>query len=114
MKHAQFSPEQLSRLGKQTDLELAREWNCSWRSIQNARKRLGIRAFREHVSLPACDRVEWPENILQMLGKVPDRDIARLMRCSARVVSQKRRNLNIPYVVNEETEKLRNRRLGIE
>lgn len=51
-------------------------------------------------------RVEWSEDIVALLGTVPDSAIAKLLNCSSSLVSLKRLQLNIPpYSVELWTEK---------
>jgi len=98
MVNRQFSPEQLAQLGKRSDGELASEWNCSLKAVQYARRKLGIVGFNREKSSPSYARLQWPQCIIDQLGKISDRDIAKLMKCPVRLVCQKRKSLNIEYV----------------
>ena len=62
------------RLGKETDAALAREVGCT---------RMGLRYLRLSLGIPRCDRVRPGRHLL---GRLPDDDLARRLRCSVRQV----------------------------
>lgn len=99
MENRKFSPEQFAQLGKRSDSVLALEWNCSLKAVQYARRTLGIVGFNREKSIPSYARLQWPQSVLDQLGKVSDRKIAKLMKCPARIVCQKRKSLGIGYFV---------------
>ena len=73
-------------LGTMTDSELSRRTGIIYRKIRLARLQNNI---------PISKRVNWTDDKIQLLGKIPDKELAAIVGTSYKVVANMRRKLQI-------------------
>lgn len=99
-----WSSKVLARLGREFDKKIARDLDVSENVIRKKRKSLGIPAFRR--TRPTQRRVpvkrgpvkgplRWPWKLAARLGKIPDRELARLAGISVEMVAKERKRHGI-------------------
>jgi len=80
-----WTPELLSRLGKETDNAIAKELGCTFSAVAGKRHTLGIPAY-----------TRWTPDILSRLGKEPDTQISADTGIPVQAILWNRRSLGIP------------------
>lgn len=81
-----ISPDVISRLGVEKDSDIAKSIGVSREYIRQVRSKHGVGRFR----------VELPEEVCALLGKVPDYQIAKEANISTWLITKRRRELGIP------------------
>ena len=95
MDYRHWTPEEVARLGQDTDANIAEELDRTEESVRRKRNKLGIAASREW-------KREWTKAELKLLGKLTDKDVAEQLGCDRKTVITKRRELGIPNPVTGE------------
>jgi DNA-binding CsgD family transcriptional regulator len=90
----EWSEDMVSRLGTDTDAAIAEELRLSASSVAYKRRRLGIRAYGPDSGGPR-PRVRWRRSMLALLGKAPDREVAKRLGLTREQVWWKRQQLGI-------------------
>ena len=81
-----WSEEILNRLGKEPDVDIAKDLKCSRSAVSAKRRKLGIKSY---------DFQKWTEGNIALLGTMPDFKLAKRMKVSSACISKRRRILNI-------------------
>lgn len=105
-----WTPEALSRLGKDGDAEIAKDLGCCRESVVYRRELLGIPPApimglkQRGVSRIKPQLTEIPQEALELLGKMADRKLAAKFNLTREVVRLARRRRGIPSVTGVLTE----------
>lgn len=83
-----WSPEQISLLGTDTDRAIATKIGRSLGAVETKRADLGIPAHRQH-------RFDWTPARLRLLGRMSDAALAGQLGCDYKTVFRERRRRGI-------------------
>ncbi|HWM94150.1 MAG TPA: hypothetical protein VN493_25560 [Thermoanaerobaculia bacterium] len=103
-RRRQWPPKVVARLGREFDKDVARDLGVSENVVRKKRISLGIPSFRR--TQPTRRRVavkrapvkgpfRWPWKLAARLGKIPDRELARLAGISTEMVAKERKRHGI-------------------
>lgn len=102
-KRIKLSKNIINKFGKISDSELAKIVKCSRENISYHRRNLGIEAMPQNRShnfdhrkgkIP-WNKINFPDHIIQLLGTVPDRVLAKKINVSVASINKLRNSLNI-------------------
>ena len=90
-----WNKKMIDRLGTDTDKAIGKMFGIAENTVMVKRTELGIAPFGGKRK-PQGSRYSWPKRLLDMLGKVSDKEMARQIGCSPGLIGIQRRKLGIP------------------
>jgi hypothetical protein len=99
---AEWTPEREAQLGKVADSILAEEMGITRKAVTYRRAVLGIPAsydssrMKPPPAMAGHNRITLPDNIMELLGKMPDWKLGNLAGVSKYTIGRARHELNIP------------------
>jgi hypothetical protein len=99
---SEWTPDRLAKLGKVADSILAEEMGITRKAVTYKRKVMGIPAsydlsrMKPPPKMGGHNKIQFPENIIALLGKMPDWKLASIAGVSKPAIRRARIELNIP------------------
>jgi len=99
---SEWTPERLAKLGTVADSILAEEMGITRKAVTYKRKILGIPAsydlsrMKPPPKMGGHNKIQFPENIIALLGKMPDWKLASIAGASKPAIRRARTERNIP------------------